>query len=72
MAKVKPLTKRAMSLNQLQLRTLDVLRKVKFQFGRQAHEEGMSDAEFIEKVIDPLSTDIYQDRHVLRMKRSST
>ena len=33
MAKVKPLTKRTMTLNELQLRVLDVLRKVKFQFG---------------------------------------
>ena len=69
MAKVKPLTKRTMTLNELQLRVLDVLRKVKFQFSRQAHEDGMSDAEFIEHIIDPFTTDIYADREVLRMKR---
>lgn len=68
---VKPLTKKTMTLSQLQMRVLDVLRKVKFQFGRQAHEDGMSDAEFIEQVIDPLSTDIYQDREVLKMKRKT-
>lgn len=67
--KVPPLTKRTMTLNELQLRTMDVLRKVKFQLGRVAHEEGMSDAEFIEEVLDPLTTDIYQDREVLRMHR---
>ena len=39
------------------------------QFGRQAHEDGMSDAEFIEQIIDPFTTDIYADREVLRMKR---
>jgi len=65
--KVRPLTKKTMTLKQLQLRTLDVLRKVKFQLGRAAHENGMSDAEFIEEVIDPLSNDIYQDRVVLKM-----
>ena len=37
LSKVQPLTKRTMTLSQLQLRTLDVLRKVKFQLGRQAH-----------------------------------
>lgn len=68
--RVKPLTKRTMTLNQLQMRTLDVLRKVKFQFGRQAHEDGMTDAEFIKQVIDPIATDIYQDRQVLKMARA--
>jgi len=61
-----------MTLNDLQLRTLDVLRKVKFQLGRAAHEAGMSDAEFIDEVIDPFSTDIYQDRHVLKMKSAKS
>ena len=70
--KVKPLTKKTMTLNELQLRTLDVLRKVKFQFGRQAHEDGMSDSEFMDQVIDPLSTDIYQDRRVLKQARAET
>lgn len=64
---VEPLRKKTMTLNELQLRTLDVLRRVKFQFNRQAHEEGMSDAEFVDQVIDPLATDIYQDRQVLKM-----
>lgn len=71
MTKVRPLTKRTMTLHQLQMRTLDVLRKVKFQLGRQAHEDGMSDAEFVDQVIDPLATDIYQDRQVLKMHRKS-
>ena len=69
--KVKPLKKKTMTLAQLQLRTLDVLRKVRFQFGRAAHEDGMSDDEFIEQVVNPLETDIYQDRVILRQKRSA-
>ncbi len=70
---VEPLKKRTMTLSQLQMRTLDVLRKVRFQLGRAAHENGMSDAEFIEEVLEPLATDIYQDRQVLKMlKRKGT
>lgn len=68
MTKPKPLKKKTMTLNQLQLRTLDVLRRVRFQFGRQAHEEGMSDSEFIDRFVEPLETDIHQDRYVLRMR----
>ena len=45
MSKVTSLKKRTMTLSQLQLRTLDVLRKVRFQLGRQGYEGGMSDAE---------------------------
>jgi hypothetical protein len=67
MAKVRPLKSRTMTLNELQLQTLDVLRKVKFQFGRKAHEDGMSDSEFVEHVVDPLSEKIYADRQVLKM-----
>lgn len=67
--KVEPLKKRTMTLSQLQLRTLDALRKVVFQFNRAAHEEGMSDSEFIENVLDPLRDDIYQDRQVLKLNR---
>jgi hypothetical protein len=66
---VTPLRSRTMTLSQLQMEVLDVLRKVKFQFRRQAHEDGMSDAEFIEQVIDQLATKIYQDRQVLKMHR---
>jgi len=60
-----------MTLSQLQMRTLDVLRKVRFQLGRQAHEEGMSDAEFIDSILEPLETDIHQDRQMLKMLRRS-
>jgi len=66
---VPPLRKRTMTLHQLQMRTLDVLRKVRFQLQRQAWQEGMSDEEFVDKVISPLETDIYQDREVLKMHR---
>ena len=70
MSKVKPLTKKTMTLNELQLRTLKVLRLVRSQLNRQAHEGGMSDTEFTENVLDPLETEIKQDRYVLKMFRN--
>jgi hypothetical protein len=66
---VEPLRKKTMSLSKLQLRVLEVLRHVRFQFGRSAHEDGMSDEEFLDSVISPLEEDIYQDREMLRMLR---
>lgn len=68
--RVEPLKSRTMTLNELQLRTMDVLRKVKFQLHRAAHQDGMSDGEFIDQVVDPLIEEIYQDRDVLRMHRA--
>jgi hypothetical protein len=65
----EPLKKRTMTLSKLQLRTLDVLRKVRFQLQRQAHEEGMSDDEFLDAILAPLETDIYQDRQMLKQIR---
>lgn len=58
-----------MTLNELQLRVVDVLRKARFQLRRQAHETGMSDEEFIDDVLTPLEDDVYQDRKVLQMHR---
>lgn len=71
MAKVRPLKKKTMTLSELQLRTLDVLRHVRFQLQRQAHEPGLSDDEFLDEFVTSLETDIYQDRHVLKMHRKS-
>ncbi len=70
--KIQPLQKRTMTLGQLQLRTLDVLRKVRFQLSRQAHEGGMSDTEFLDEILSPLETDIYQDRHILKTAKKGS
>lgn len=67
--KVEPLRKKTMTLNELQMKTLDVLRKVRFQFNRSAHEDGMSDTEFLDQIIDPFETEIHQDRQMLKMLR---
>ncbi len=69
MSEVKPLRKKTMTLSELQMRTLDVLRRVRFQFNRQAHEPGMSDSEFIEEFVASLETDICQDRQVKKINR---
>lgn len=68
---VKPLKRKTLTLNELQLETLNTIRLVRFQLGRQAHEDGMSDAEFDERVLAPLETRIVQDRSVLKMARKS-
>lgn len=69
---VEPLKKRTMTLSQLQVKTLDVLRKVKFQLRRQGYEGGMSDEEFIEQILEPLETNIYQDRVVIKMAKATS
>ena len=60
--KVSPLKSRIHTLNQLQLEALDICRKVRFQFGRMPHEDGMSDNEFLERILSPFEEKIYQDR----------
>ena len=69
MAKVTPLQKRTMTLSKLQMRTLDVLRAVRFQMSEKGYNN-MSDNEFLDQVIEPLETDIYQDRQVRKMART--
>ena len=66
---VKPLRKRTMTLNQLQMQTLDLIRKLRFQLNRKACDDGMSDNEFLEQIVDPLETAIYQDREISKMRR---
>lgn len=56
-----------MTLEQLQRRTLRVLKRVVRQFNRMPHEGGLNDIEFIEQVLDPLRNDIQSDRDVLKM-----
>jgi len=68
---VEPLRKKTMTLSELQMRTLDVLRRVRFQFQRQSHDPGMSDAEFLDQFVEPLETEIHQDRRMLKMLRKA-
>jgi hypothetical protein len=50
-----------MTLSELQRRTLKVLRLTRRQFNRAAHEDGMSDNEFLDKVIGSLEWCIKSD-----------
>lgn len=68
--RVKPLKSRTMTLNELQLETLDLIRKVRFQFNKNPYEEGMTDDEFLDQVVWPLESQIYSDRAVLKMKEA--
>lgn len=68
-SKVKPLTKSTMTLSQLQNRTLEVLRKVRRQFNKKHYQEGLSDDEFFEEVVEPLIADICQDKEILKMAK---
>ena len=66
---VPPLKKRTMTLSQLQLATLNLIRKLRFQLNRVGYEEGMSDKEFLEQIVYPLEADIYQDRKMIALQR---
>jgi hypothetical protein len=68
---VKPLTRRTMTLSELQLRTANFLRLVKFQLRRMPHQDGLNDEEFIAQQVEPFETDIYQDRQILKMARKA-
>ena len=68
---VEPLRKRTMTISELQAKTLKVLRQMRRQLNRRAHEEGMSDREFMDQVLAPLEHEIRQDREVLKMNRKS-
>lgn len=66
---VQPLRAKTMGISELQLATLDLIRKVRFQLARQAHEDGMSDSEFLSEIVAPLEQQIYADRSVIRDAR---
>lgn len=66
---VKPLKARTMGLAELQLATMDLIRKVRFQFGHKPHDDGMTDNEFLEEIVDPFEQKILADRSVIRDKR---
>lgn len=68
MAKVRPLKKRTMTLDELQRRTLDVLDRTRDQFYRPGWQDGKSDDEFVRDVVQKLIIDIKQDRAILKAK----
>lgn len=68
MSKVKPLTRRTMTLEDLQERVLKVLKQTRAQFNRPAWNGKETDREFIDRVLVALDHDIRTDRIVLKRK----
>lgn len=66
--RVEPLKQRTMTLDQLQHRTIEVLRLMVKQLGKAPYEDGLSDNEFIAQIIDPFDADIRTDRYILKME----
>lgn len=70
--KVKPLTKRTMTLNELQKRTTKVLKACIEHLRVPTHLSGVTDEEFIDAMIGPLVSDIWTDRQMLKMLAKPT
>jgi hypothetical protein len=66
---VKPLTKRTMTLEELQLKTLELIIKCEKHLERMPYEEGLSDDEFIDQVLNKFQEDIVCDMSVAQMAR---
>ena len=64
---VKPLTKRTMTLEQLQKRTIKVLQQCRKRLRTPPYAVESTDEEFIYDVIETLIIDIKQDRDMLKM-----
>lgn len=61
---VEPLRSRTMTLEQLQCETLQMIKKVRKQLYKSPWQEGLSDEEFIDKVLSPFAEKIKQDMEI--------
>ena len=68
MAKPAPLQRKTMTLEELRHETLKVLKQVRKQFNRQHYQEGMTDTEFVDKVVGSFEHDIKADIAVLKKR----
>lgn len=66
-AVVKPLKKRTMALDELQRRTINVLKKCRKRLRTPPYAVESTDEEFIYDVIESLIIDIQQDRQMLKI-----
>lgn len=66
MTTVEPLKKRTMTLPELQKRTVKVLKMIRTHL-EDANTSPHTDGEIIDDLIEPLLTDIRQDRAMLKM-----
>lgn len=67
--KVKPLTRRTMTLDQLQRRVLRFIKQVKKHYSTPGWKSEMTDSEFNDKVVNELDYDIRTDRKMLGYDR---
>lgn len=68
---VEPLKAKTMTLEELQLRTIDLIKQVRKQLKRAHFEEGMTDNDFMRNVLEPFEHDIKTDRYVIRKRREA-
>lgn len=61
MSKVKPLKRRIMTLDELRAKTLDMIRCCRKQFRKGPYEDGMTDEEFIDDVLNDFECQINCD-----------
>lgn len=68
----KPLPLRSEILSQqlLQVEILTLIERVRKQLNRAGWEDGMTDQEFITRVLDPLKTKIENDQYMQRMYKN--
>ena len=66
---VKPLRARTMTLDELRQRTLDLIKATRKQFRRHSWQDGMSDEEFIDKVLGQLEHQIKGDIDAEKIRR---
>lgn len=64
-AKVTPLRRRTMTLEQLQLKTLRLIKKIHKHLNTPTLVSGVTDGEFFEKYCYPLEARISEDRMIL-------
>lgn len=62
-----PLKSEILSQRLLQVEILTLIKQVRRQLNRAAHEDGMSDSEFQSQVLDRLQEKIEADQYILRM-----
>lgn len=70
MSEVKPLKSRTMTLEELQERTLKLIRQMRRQLNRRGFEGGLSDKEFQDQVLDVLESKLLNDKWVLMHTRN--
>ena len=71
MSKIKPLKSRIMSLDELRTRSLYMIGECRKQLRKGPYEEGLTDEEFIENVLEDFEAQIIADIEMERIKNES-